>query len=366
MKRAPTISRSAGFSLLELMISIVLGLLLIAGAVATYISSKRSYSETEQFSTLSETARFAELTMADALLHAGFFGEAPAHAIVLDSAPVDPIGDCNGPTTLNGRGAADAFNVERYIFGGIIASGGGALSKATGGAAITCITDGREGTDVLIVKRAIPLPITDGLRADEVQTRDGVLDSPNPLQPNTLYVLSNNITGMLFNGSATQPNITEGGDVFNGTAWPYLFEAYYVRDADPDSEAVPPTLARKTIKWNGAAMEIQTEDLVEGVEDMRLRIGLDTDADKEIDSYTEPSVMTVDDWGTVGSVEVYLLVRSSTRDPQFTDTRTYHLGGDNTVTPVAGDDPNVDLRQFRRLRVSTQASLRNPKLILQR
>ncbi|MEZ5573469.1 MAG: PilW family protein [Halioglobus sp.] len=344
MRRKSAMSKSAGFTLVELMISVVLGLLLIAGAVATYLSSKRSYTEVEQFSALTENARFAELMMTDALLHAGFFGEVTSERLEARTDLTAPTGDCSGE--------AAAYNFSQYIFGATVAADGSAIG---------CIDDGREGTDVLVVKRAIPRPLSDGARWNGV--RNGTIDTPTTLQADTTYIMTNDVLGLIFDGADTAPDIQAGGDVPNGVAWPYLFEAYYVRDVPAPVPGDPPTpvLARKTLVWDTTAlsMTIDTENLVEGVEQMRLQMGYDSDGDREVDAYTDVAGMTGLDWTDVGSVEVYLLVRSTTPDPQFTESKTYHLGGDNFVTP------DTDLN-YRRLLVSTQASLRNPKLVLRR
>jgi type IV pilus assembly protein PilW len=331
---------SAGFSLIELMISIVLGLMLMAGAVSVYLSSKTSYTEVEAYSALTENARFAETIIADALLHAGFFGEVSSEQLRNGDALIPVVDDCSGE--------AAAYSLSQYIFGATV----------SGTDAIGCIDDGMDGTDVLVIKRAVPRPLSDGARVGGV--RNGTIDVPTGLQANTTYIVTNNVVGLVIDGSGTAPDIMPGGDVPGGVAWPYLFEAYYVRDPDPSSEDDAPTLARKVLSWNGAAMQVVTEDLVQGVENMQVEIGLDSDNDSEVDTYTDVSGMTSADWANVGSVDAYLLVRTRNKDPQYTDTKTYHLGGDNFMTPVAA------VQQYRRTMVSTQASLRNPKLTLRR
>jgi type IV pilus assembly protein PilW len=346
MRPVSTMKKSAGFSLVELMISVVLGLLLIAGAAAAYLSSKRSYTEVEAYSTLSENAHFAELIIGDALLHVGFFGEVTAERLETNPDLIDIAnGDCDG--------AAAAYNFGQYIFG----------ATAETEDVIGCIDDAMVGTDVLVIKRAVPRPLSDGDRVDGPRT--GTIDTPDGPQAGTTYIMTNNVLGIPFDGSGTQPNILAGGDVPGGVAWPYLFEAYYVRDEDPDDPENTPVLARKVLSWNGAAMDVITEDLVEGVEDMRLRLGFDSNNDSEVDSYVDVADITNPaDWAEVGSVEVYLLVRATNPDPEFTDERTYLLGGENTVTPAADEERYPP--QYRRLLVNTQASLRNPKLVLRR
>ena len=72
--------KQAGFSLVELMVGMVLGLMLIAGAVSIYLASKRSYVEVEQVAALTESARFAEQLVGDSLRHAGFLVRCPQTA----------------------------------------------------------------------------------------------------------------------------------------------------------------------------------------------------------------------------------------------------------------------------------------------
>lgn len=359
MKHVSTITRSAGFSLVELMISVVLGLLLIAGAAAAYLSSKRSYTEVEEFSTLSENAHFAELLMADALLHAGFLGEVTGEKLLLDENLIDVQDDCGDLNRLDPTlsDPAAAYNVSQYLFGSTVDDAGGDVPD------IDCIDDAAPNTDVLVIKRAVPRPLSDGDRL--LGPRDGTIDTPDPLQAGTTYIMTNNVMGIVFDGSGTPPNILDGGDVPGGLAWPYLFEVYYVRDADPDDPENIPMLARKVLSWNGAAMEVITEDLVEGVEDLRLRLGFDSNDDSEVDRYVDVADITNPlDWAEVGAVDVHLLVRGTIRDPEYTDEKTYNVGGDNTVTPA--DDPERYPLQYRRLLVNTQASLRNPKLVIRR
>ncbi len=68
--------RQAGFSLVELMVGMVLGLMLIGGAVSIYLATKQSYTEVEQVAALTENARFAEQIVGESLRHMGFFGGA--------------------------------------------------------------------------------------------------------------------------------------------------------------------------------------------------------------------------------------------------------------------------------------------------
>ena len=61
---APSATRARGFSLIELMIAMVLGLVVIGSAGAIYIANKRSYAATEVLSRVQESSRVAFELMA--------------------------------------------------------------------------------------------------------------------------------------------------------------------------------------------------------------------------------------------------------------------------------------------------------------
>jgi type IV pilus assembly protein PilW len=152
---------------------------------------------------------------------------------------------------------------------------------------------------------------------------------------------------VLFDGADTAPSITDGGTVPGGTAWEYRFQVFYARAGNP------PQLARKTLSWNGAGMSVVTENLVEGVEQMRLRIGIDSNDDGEADRFVTADTAGID-WSTVSALELNLLVRGTDIDAAYTDTRTYDLAG-LSLTPGGA---------FRRLLVNKSVSLRNSTLTI--
>ncbi|MEZ5479004.1 MAG: prepilin-type N-terminal cleavage/methylation domain-containing protein [Thiolinea sp.] len=61
-----------GFSLVELMISMAIGLFLLAGISTVYISSKQTYAVRDQTAELDENARIALRTLKQHIEHAGY------------------------------------------------------------------------------------------------------------------------------------------------------------------------------------------------------------------------------------------------------------------------------------------------------
>ena len=339
MAGAATGPRQTGFSLVELMVGLTLGLMLIAGAVSIYLATKKSYTEVEQVAALTENARFAEQIVGESLRHMGFLGEVTANKVEVAPGLAAPAGDCASPA------AAGAYNLARL---------GYAVTVASDGSALGCITDGVAGTDVLVIKRALPRPYSAGPRLrDPDDPPSGTIDTPHGLEDGRTYVMTNNVTGLLFDG-ATPPSITTGGKIPGGTAWEYQYEVFYIRQENPGDI---PMLSRRVLSYNGAdAMEFTTEDIAEGVENLQLLFGYDSDGNGDVDTYKDlVAIEASGNWQDVESVEVFMLVRSATSDAQYTDAKTYRLG-DVTVGPLND--------HFRRLISHTSVSLRNLKLMI--
>ena len=56
------------------MVAMVLGVIVIGGAISVYLASKRSLTEVEQVATLSENGRFALQLLGYSARHIGFYG----------------------------------------------------------------------------------------------------------------------------------------------------------------------------------------------------------------------------------------------------------------------------------------------------
>jgi type IV pilus assembly protein PilW len=352
-----TRSTTRGFSLIEFMIAILLGTILISGAVSVYLASKRSYVEVEQVGGLSENGRFALQILKDSLLHIGFYGPARPGDFQEDTNLGAAANDCTG--------IAAAYDLSNYFFSA-------RTTTADPGTAFGCITDAVTSSGILVVKYLVPRPTYDADPDDPNAPTDGTLSFPAPgLLATETYGLVNSEYGLLLDGadSATAPDVREGEEFARGIAWPYRFEIYYVRKVSVGSGFMP-TLSRKILSWNGAAMGVVTEDLVEGVELFYLRFGVTDPATGEVEGYTSETDLNEDGdlelfstgrtWGQVDSIQAFVLVRSASEDPIYTDSKTYNLG-DVPITPSTDANYPVNVR---RLMMQSSISLRNPKLVI--
>ncbi|MFC7408056.1 PilW family protein [Hydrogenophaga atypica] len=277
--------------MLELLVAMFIGLFLIGGVSAIYIVSKRGYTETENVSRVNESARFALYLLSNNLAHLGFFGGANPNPPSLLNSLAAITGDCTGTASV-----VDTANHFRVV-------------KATSATPVSCIADAQSDSDVLIIKSVRPVPFSDGA-LDDLSDNDGTVDAPEALNANRVYLWASRLgsDGQLFRGNV-QPDLTRISD---GVAWEYLANIYYVRNV----AGREPTLSRKALRWNGTALVVDTEDLVEGVERLRVVPGvLGGNYVTPQVKYMETADMTTSDWVSVASVQLRLLVRSADIDP---------------------------------------------------
>lgn len=169
-------STQRGFTLLELMISLTVGLLLIGGTVAMMRNSGNSLNRHETNADMVSAIRLATNTVRHGIHSAGYFGRTRFSGDIVgrlnDSNPLpDPGNDCY-PLFY--------ADIQKYI----------AASDDNNPFATTCLQNVgyKAGTDVLIVRYA----------------KEGSLTATTPvgnLEANGIYIYSNPTGGEIFRGN---------------------------------------------------------------------------------------------------------------------------------------------------------------------
>ncbi|MCK8043616.1 PilW family protein [Shewanella sp. 1CM18E] len=313
-----------GLSLVELMVAMVVGLFLTAGIFSMFVMSATNVTTTSQFNQLQENGRIALWLIERDVSQLGFMGDLTGIGLEvgrnldINAAAVAAGNDCIGDGVNNGSFPAVVPAHFRRLWG---------YESGVSANSLSCLTSVRSATDVLQIKR---------LAGPEVAT---------PNDSNRYYLATNSQQGVLFSGDQTAPVLT------NGRYWEYLHHVYYIED-----EAGTPVLKRRVLRNGGMKTSASYEQLVEGVENMRVLYGFDSNGDNSADSYMPVQNVTDLMWDNslaqrVVSLRIFMLIRSLEADSSYINNNSYTLGDKTIVAP--GDN-------FRRKVVSTTLVLENP------
>jgi type IV pilus assembly protein PilW len=278
----------------------------------------------DQIARLQENGRWALRYLSRELVMAGFFGNR------IDG---DGIGtalliadDCDAGWALNASVPLEHLDDPTPV-------------EAT--TAYDCLDEAevQPGTDILAVRRTVDTPLME----------DGTAGSA--LENNTVYLRLEQFgsAGQLVRGSEfSLADITAGSGV---DAWEYRPLLVFVRPfADAPGDDIP-TLCIKRLSTDAAAVAVEdTECLVEGIENLQIEFGLDQTEppDYTADFYTASP--TPDQLDQAVNARIYVLVRSLSEVPGYTNDKSYNLG--ETTVAALNDG------YYRRL-MQTTVVLRN-------
>ena len=299
--------QQAGFSLIELMIGLTIGLFILLGVVMVYASSIRSQATSESLARVQESGRFATYLMAREIRQAGYIGSCPGNVNNLlrpdGDGYVDELFDLDSPIQgWAGKAGTLSAHLSGYLRGDVLLIKHAARStflKARAGTGANAAAIPVEGDDSRVPQGSIIL-ISDAYGCDLFQRVNSG---------------GNSSKGSLSRGAGGTP-----GNVPPSTPWSHDYKddveinrltamVFYIGEGQGGRPAlkqysVDPALGKKKIGLDRV--------LVEGVEDMRLRFGVDADgdgsADGGLDSYVSANKIT--DWNQVVAVQISLLTRS--------------------------------------------------------
>lgn len=327
---------NAGFSLIELMIAVTLGMLAVAAVGSVFIYGSRNYKQDDKVSRMQDELRFAMAQLSADLEMAGFWAQVnnPVQNITIDASAT--LGTDCGPTT-DGAASGPTNNwVYRERRAAIATRGDATGTEAS--STFPCITasDFAAGTDVIAVKRL------------------GDAFTPTSDDNGRILLRTNGVESTLYKHSSTPPPPTGA----NVTVYPYRVHVWYIRQwsVDPSENPKIPALCRE-ILVGGSTPSMERDPggcIAQGIQDMQLEFGLDdaTDPDGIADQFTEfaaaPTVATL---ARVVAIRVHLLARSSEPDVNYRNVKTYTLGGKSIAAANDG---------YYRKTLSSGVLLRNP------
>lgn len=303
-------ARQQGMTLVELMVALTLGLMISLAVGTAFVESSRSTAEDDRYLRMIENGRFALSLVVTDLKMTSFWGELVDPASI--ASAVSAGEDCD--TDLLDAGSAIMVNNPH-------ASPAVTQFDISGTACAALLGTVRPGTMQLVTKHTTGTALTTG-------AVDGVL-----------YLRSNGSTGSIIDDAGTAAPPTGFAD------WALDPSLYYVREEAGDL----PRLCRLKLVGAGFGALAATECVADGIEQLHVEFGLDTDGDGLVDRYR--SDPTLAEMGSALTARVWVLVRSESADPAYDNTKTYQLG--DLVVAAANDN-------FYRRVFSSTVELRNP------
>lgn len=313
-----------GFSLVEIMVAMVLGLILLAGITLLVTSASRSNRDVERAARRLENGRYAAETLADEIQHAGYYGGLyPNQAPAMPAVPAALPNACTEPATAANLTA----DMPLFIQG---------EDSPTGNPTAACLADADhvDGTDIVVVRRA-----------------DTVTTTPTQANAaaNTFFIQASATQFSLDSGSNSDPTnngfgVTHKDLDADGNPDPADIRAWHVDifyisprtrpvnapacDGNADTGDAVPTLMRLRLDDTAWC----AEPIAAGIENLQLEYGIDTSGNGTPNAYEEHPD-NPQEWANIMGVRIYLLARSAETTPGFTDTKSYTLG-----EGVAGPD----------------------------
>lgn len=314
-------SLQRGFGLVELMISITLGLILLLGILQILDSTRQANRTNDALGQLQENGRIALELLSRDVREAGNGGcnrtgqLQVAFPAAIAPQITTPYG--NPPRPVQGLAPGSVSGMVNtgtaptegiFLFGMAPGSTSLAASMANQSAAISFRAGGswRAG-DLLILSDCL----MNGTLADAFTApadnngAAGVIPSPRRMQ-------------------VRYPDFAVVGPVFA--------RELFIGDIDGDG-------VRSLYRRDLTRAPVQTAPLVDGVVDMRFRFGMDNDADGQVDAYA--GMIPAPNWNNVVSIEISLLLRDTNLTAAHVSTSpqtyTFPSWAAATTTAAVGD-----------------------------
>lgn len=332
--RSGPAGRQHGLSLIELMISITIGLIILAALTTTFVNQSRIRAELDKTGRLIDNGRYALEVLGENVRLAGFYGELdPGNISVPNPADTTPPDPCT--TVAASISPVLPLHLQGY-------------SNATSATKPSCVPSVLDGTDILVVRRAetnsIAVTAVSGTVQPYLQASLCQYDTES-------YKIENAVA----NFTLRKKNCTNTGGGSVADLWRMLTHIYYIDSNNVAGDGIP-TLKRYEISTTGtpgAPGNWTTTPLVEGVQNMQIDYGLDSlpagAQDGVVDSWTDCSACTNQDWADVIAVRIHLLVRNLETTSGFTDDKTYVLGSAGTFGPFSNGYKRRVYNQFIRI-----------------
>jgi len=350
----------AGFTIVEMMVAVTIGLIILAGLSQIFATSRATYKVDEGLSRMQETGRFAYEFISKDVRMAGYSGCLNKSVTVTNNldTPTDFMTD---------------FGPGKHLTGHAYVGPGNAPSAWEPDLPAAYFVAGEvvENTDVLVIRRAAEA----GVKIEDPMpdTSADLKISGNPTKLNQFDIVMIGdcesadifqITGPASLDGSNDNNLNHNAGVGTPGNLVKPFSKAYKNNAEilklvtsiyyigrrGNVATNPPALFRKELAGTtGGGSIAVSQELLEGVERMNVMFGEDTDNNRVADQYKRANNVT--NFANVLNARVGILVRTVATVESQPDPKTYDVAG-VSYGPVND--------KYRRQVYNSTISLRNP------
>lgn len=333
MKHKSIPSGYRGYSLVELMVAITIGLIILAAVSALFVGSKKGYTTQDRLARLQENGRFAMQFLIKDLRLAGYYG------------CVSDISESSISNSLNGN-ASFAYNASSPIEG----FDGMSTPKKwyPSGTTTTPASKISDDSDMVLLRMADSSLAINLSTEMPSESSELTVTSVAGFSEGDIIMISDcssadimQITGVQTAASKLQ-HAPGDADATEDPPWPgnetgkagklskmygtsakvmkFYSRQYYIGTGASGN----PALFRADNSGSGV-------ELVDGVEKLRILFGKDTDSDRKPNVYLragDVGLQSATDWSSVVSMRIGILARTLNEQDTDTDSSKYDMDGD--------------------------------------
>ena len=334
---------SSGYTLVELLIAMLIGLFLMGGVYQVTEANKKTSLINKMQQRAQQDGRFAINHLSHAIKlarYSGFYGDL--------STGVENV--LNNPND-------EKWNISLPVSG---------FNNVSSTDTIAGVTDFVAGTDVLLLKgmnsNTVPVITNVANNTLTISANSGFVAGDIVLISDTdqasLFQIENVVNDVttstltLVAGGATPGNASLLSNGYNTSAeiGKYNFQMYYIKNGHNNF----PALYEAILTTNAGEIQLQENELVSNIDNLQTKYGVDTNNDERLDEYNNAAAIA--DWNQLVSVKLALISCSNEAVVNEKNSFTYD---DERVTFMRDATPSDTADKCLRRVFTTYVPLRN-------
>lgn len=317
----------AGFSLIELMVALSLGILLVAGLLRIFMGNKGAFNVQEGLSRLQENGRVVDnfirydlrMTTLQGCNNPGLF--TPLY-LVSSPAPNETFDPTTVITGYQSVGASwspalPAWLTSTVASGTSIAPGTDVLViRRQGEQAVQLAQNMAANTDTIVIPNMVSFTPGNIIFITDCENTDIFRATAGTTATSITHTAVSNTTSSLSKAYQTDARVSA-----------MQTNAYYIKNTTRTNNVGNPIFALYRQKIDGTE-----EELVPGVENMQITYGINTDGDNSADTFLTADAVTANNqWSQVDSISISFLLDTINDVNNKSQSYTYNGA---TVTPT--------------------------------